>query len=108
MDADGLSGTDDRSVTVTGAERVDDSSVDTREVRPCERPARSSTRSAPCGELPLLAAEVCVLGAVRSGVSLRRDPEAKKLPISDLSGENRETKIGMSLPYQTLSVHFDS
>jgi hypothetical protein len=105
MDAEGLSGiaSDDDSETLTGAERVVDPSADTREVRSCERPDRtSSTRSAPCGVLPLLAAEVCVLEADRSGVSLPRDPGVIKLPISDLSGENRETKIGISLPYQTL------
>ena len=77
--------------------------VATGEVRPRVR----SNRFALC-EVLLLAAEVCVAEVPRSGVPLRRDDDAVKLPISDLSDENRETKIGMSLPYQTFSVHFDS
>ena len=79
---------------IAGAERAD-GVVDTCEASSCARPARvSSTRSAPCEEMPLLAAEAGLTDAERSGVSLRRDPGATKLPISDLSGENRETKIG--------------
>jgi len=111
MDVDVLSvlTSADGSETVTDADRVDESCVGTCVVRSGERNARaSSARSAPCGDVPLLAAEVGVSVAERSGVSLRRDPSATKLPISDLSGENRETKIGISLPYQTLSVYFDS
>ena len=77
--------------------------VATGEVRPRVRPARFAL----C-EVPLLAAEVCVAEASRSGFPLRRDEDAVKLPTRDLSDENRETKIGMSLPYQTFSVHFDS
>lgn len=82
--------------------------VATGEVRPRVRSNRFALCEVLLLEVLLLAAEVCVAEVPRSGVPLRRDDDAVKLPISDLSDENRETKIGMSLPYQTFSVHFDS